>query len=138
MRAGYIYLINAKTGLLKEDLCMIKIGVVCMGDYKKKYPFNEVEKRMKHLQVGCPFKLEIIGIINKSESLFTTEKLIHRNIVKVQGVKRMEGEWFTTNKHKTESFISTVIKIAKQSGGRHRWYGGIYINKMIAKYKNEN
>ena len=59
---------------------MVKIG----------YTKEDVQRRLHTLQVGCPYKLEILNIIEGDE---TQEKILHNRL----GRHRVRGEWFELN-----------------------------------------
>lgn len=67
----YVYFIRAETG-------HIKIGVSTR-------PLD----RLQALQTACPFKLEVIGLLQSGDA-YTTEAALHRQFASL----RTYGEWF--------------------------------------------
>ena len=95
-RDGYIYVIGNK----EYKLC--KIGFS-----------KNVFKRIKSIQTGCPFELEIFCVVYGD---YVMEKKLHR---KYQNLK-MNGEWFKYEGEleksiiKTESVITDLLVLKKK------------------------
>lgn len=77
----------------------VEAGAVKIG-----YARNELSKRIRQLQCGCPFELRFVGAINGTKA---DEANIHRAIGVLHGGVR--GEWFRS-KH-AHHFLRTAQEI---------------------------
>ena len=81
--------------------------------YKIGYTSDSINKRLKSIQTGCPYKLKVINKINGS---MYQEKILH-TLFKTQ---RTQGEWFRLDKVylnillNVMEHISTDIELPKQ------------------------
>jgi hypothetical protein len=79
----FLYLMNIpKVYLLKiinNDKPLYKIG----------YTTNTVEKRVKNIQTGCPYKISIIDVYLSEYS-----KVIEKTLHNILSHKKINGEWF--------------------------------------------
>ena len=97
----YVYLINIK----HENIC--KIGIT----KESKTP----EGRIKELQTGCPFELNILGSY-LSEYGRKIESILHRQYVtrKIdENYNTLKGEWFELSDEEINEFEETCKSIEK-------------------------
>lgn len=106
---GKIYFIQA------GDNGAIKIGYT-----------DNIEKRLRQLQTGNPYKLKLLKIINGTYEL---EKSIHKMFVN----DRLEGEWFRPSR-RLLNYIDTN-KITDDISNEYN-YINVFINKYIKINKN--
>ena len=78
---------------------------------------KQPEKRLKQLQTGCPYKLEIIYIV---ESKFTSkvEKFLHKKFSHKKNVQKfdqnLKGEWFNLDVSDILEFKKTCSEIERK------------------------
>ena len=86
------------------------------GDFIKIGTTTDIKKRMAVLQVGSPFKLSVLALV---EGSFEEESKLHTKFKK----QRMKGEWFKINK-KILDYISKLSKDAM-------WFHGFVSEPFI-------
>lgn len=74
--------------------------------YKIGFTASDPLKRMADLQVGCPFKLELLGAI---EGTWAQEQSLHELLANFKTI----GEWFSPN-----TVVTEAIKRAIETGAR--------------------
>ena len=87
-----IYLIKAK------DINLYKIGIS-----------KNATKRVKQLQTGCPYELELISFYEPKKFAFKIEKIMHRSMSiykKDEDLNSLMGEWFDLQAKDVQGFIS--------------------------------
>ena len=91
-----IYLIKA------HDIDLYKIGFS-----------KNSRKRVKQLQTGCPYQLEIMNIYEPQKFPYKVEKIMHRSMSiykrDVDSTK-LKGEWFDLKNEQIVNFLSNCKK----------------------------
>ena len=91
-----IYLIKA------QELNLYKIG----------YSKNSIN-RLKQLQTGSPYQLELVHVYTSKKFPFKVEKIMHRSMSlykKDESLIHLKGEWFDLKKIDIENFIHNCEK----------------------------
>lgn len=92
-----IYLIKA------QEIYLYKIGIT-----------KNVDRRLKQLQTGCPFKLEVVEVYEANNFVTKIENILHRSFScyqKSSDLYDLQGEWFDL----PNSIISNFKKICKEN-----------------------
>ena len=99
----YLYVIGNSTRLFTRkhnEIRFIKIGIS-----------QDPEKRLKQLQTGCPFPLELIKIF-KPENVLEMEQKLHREL---SGCST-SGEWFMIAQSNLGNTLGYISKFVKNGG----------------------
>ena len=91
-----IYLIKA------QEINLYKIG------YSK-----DSKNRIKQLQTGCPYQLELINVYKARKFPFKVEKIMHRSMhiyKKDESLNVLKGEWFDLNNSDVLDFLINCEK----------------------------
>lgn len=91
-----IYLIRA------QEIYLYKIGIT-----------KNVNKRIKQLQTGCPYKLELIESYEPKFFVNKIEKTLHRSCACYQtnpDFSELQGEWFNLPNEIVFDFLNTCKK----------------------------
>lgn len=86
-----------------------KIYIIRGGEYIKIGIANDMQIRLKQLQTGNPFKLEVLFITDLIKNAFELELFILKNYQE----KSMQGEWFKFSEEDIQDCIA-YIKINKK------------------------
>lgn len=92
----FIYLIKA------QEIYLYKIGIT-----------KNVSKRIKQLQTGCPYKLELIASYEPKFFVNKIEKTLHRNFSTYQknpDFSELQGEWFNLPNEIVFNFLEICKK----------------------------
>ena len=73
--------------------------------YKIGYTSDSINKRLKSIQTGCPYKLKVINKINGS---MEQEKILHTLFKEY----RTQGEWFKLNKEHLNILLNVMKFVA--------------------------
>ena len=73
--------------------------------YKIGYTSDSINKRLKSIQTGCPYKLKVINKINGS---MEQEKILHTLFKEY----RTQGEWFKLNKEHLNILVNVMEFVA--------------------------
>lgn len=85
------------------------IYILKAGDkYKIGITFSEISKRIKALQTGCPYKIEIIHTYETNNS-FIIEQTLHNRYKD----KNSNGEWFILNEQDIEDIKGLIVEFDK-------------------------
>lgn len=98
-------------GNIKEWSCIYVIG--CKEISKVKIGFSaDPERRMRSMQIGCPYILNLYGASFGPElDIIAIERLVHKNL-KSQGA-HYRGEWFSVSPHEA---MEAIAGASRQSG----------------------
>ena len=74
-----IYLIRA------QEIYLYKVGIT-----------KDIKQRLKQLQTGCPYQLEVIDMYEPKEFVSKIEKMLHRRFscYQTKDFSKIQGEWF--------------------------------------------
>jgi hypothetical protein len=92
-----IYLIKA------QEIYLYKIGIT-----------KNIKRRLKQLQTGCPFQLEIVAFYEPSNFVTKIEKILHRSFAcyqKSPDFYELQGEWFDL----PNNIASEFLKICQEN-----------------------
>ena len=87
-----------------KDSQLQRIYILRGGDYVKVGIANDMEQRLKKLQTGNPFKLEILFITDLINNAFDLELFILNKYKE----KAMYGEWFKFSKEDIQNCIEFI------------------------------
>lgn len=91
-----IYLIRA------QEIYLYKIGIT-----------KNVNRRIKQLQTGCPYKLELVESYEPKVFVNKIEKMLHRSYSCYQineDFSKLQGEWFDLPNEIVFDFLKTCQK----------------------------
>lgn len=91
-----IYLIKA------QEIYLYKIGIT-----------KNIKRRLKQLQTGCPFQLELVTLYEPSNFVTKIEKILHRSFAcykKSSDLYELQGEWFDLPSNVVFDFIKICQK----------------------------
>jgi hypothetical protein len=91
-----IYLIRA------NEINLYKIGIS-----------KNANNRIKQLQTGCPYQLEIVQIFEPKKFPYKVEKIMHRSMSiykQNEDLTKLKGEWFDLKNNEIQNFVSNCKK----------------------------
>jgi len=105
-----IYLIKA------QDINLYKIGIS-----------KNARNRVKQLQTGCPYQLELMEIYEPKKFPYKIEKIMHRSMSiykKDEDLTSLMGEWFDLQQKEINNFLQNCESAEKmltslQEAGNH-------------------
>lgn len=105
-----IYLIKA------QDINLYKIGIS-----------KNARNRVKQLQTGCPYQLELMEVYEPKKFPYKIEKIMHRSMSiykKDEDLTSLMGEWFDLQPKEINNFLKNCESAEKtltslQEAGNH-------------------